>query len=173
MATVEETLTPDTVPEVATPEGKVATVMEAFTLEPNKVVTTPIDTLSPDTAPKGEVAAVSEAAPEAATPEVEVDTIMEAFTLEPDKVHVVTTDREMTPDTAPQGEVTTVMEALTQDQEPEGRGMTVNNVLNTGAHVLEYLKDVLDGITQGGGLTIAVLKEALKQLLSTKGPSYK
>jgi len=196
VATVVETLTPDIAPEVATPEGKVATVMEAFTLERNKVVTTPIDTLSPDTVPKGEVAAVSEAfalkadeevttavetltpsdtAPEAATPEVEVEvaTILEAFTLEPDKVHVVTTAGEMTPDTAPQGEVTTIMEALTQDQEAEGRGMTVNNGLNTGAHLLEYLTDVLDGISQGGVLTIAVLKEALKQLLSTKGPSYK
>ena len=44
VATVVETLTPDTAPEVATAEGKV----------PNKVVTTdPIDTLSPDTAGRG------------------------------------------------------------------------------------------------------------------------
>lgn len=64
------------------------------------------------------------------------------------------------------------MEALTQDQEPEGMGITVNNALNTGAQVLEYLKDVLNGITQGGVLTVAVHNEALKQL-STKGPSYK
>ena len=110
VATAVEMLTPDTAPEVATAEGKVATVMEAFPLEPNKVVTTPIDTLSPDTAPKGEVVAVSKAfaleideevtaavetltpsdtAPEAATPEIKVATIMEAFTLEPDKVHLV------------------------------------------------------------------------------------
>ena len=120
-----------------------------------------------------ETATPSDTAPEAATPEVEVATIMEAFTVEPDKVHVVTTAGEMTADTAPPGEVTTVMEALSQDQEPEGRGTSVNNALDTGAHVLEYLKDVLDGITQGGILTIAVLKEAFKQLLSTKGPSSK
>ena len=103
---------------------------------------------------------------------VEMATIMEVFTLEPDKVHEVTTAGEMTADTAPQGEVNTVMEPLTQDQEPEGSGTTVNNALNTGAQVLEYLKDVLNGITQGGVLTVAVHNEALKQL-STKGPSYK